>query len=132
MLLATTWGTGQVLLDIVWFFLIFIAIWLMISIFIDIFRRHDMPGWLKAVWVIIVLVAPIIGIVFYLILYGNQMRVHAERAAEQQDEAFRAYIREAAGSASPAEELTRLADLRARGVISEEEFSRLKERVVTG
>jgi hypothetical protein len=112
--------------------LIFIQIWLMISIFIDVFRRHDMKGWLKAVWVIIVLVAPIIGIVLYLILYGDKMRVHAQQAAEEQQRAFRDYVRETAASSSPAEELTRLADLRDRGVITDEEFARLKERVVSG
>lgn len=130
--LATTWGTGQVLLDIVWFFLIFIQIWLMISVFIDIFRRHDMKGWLKAVWVIIVFVAPIIGIILYLVMYGDQMRVHAQQAAQQQERAFRDYIRQTASTYSPSEELTRLVDLRDRGVITEEEFARLKARVVSG
>jgi hypothetical protein len=130
--LATTWGTGQVLLDLVWFFLLFIEIWLMISIFIDIFRRHDMKGWLKAFWVIVVIVAPIVGIVLYLILYGDEMRVHAQQSSEQQEKAFRDYVRQAAGTYKPSEELTRLADLRDRGIISDEEFSRLKNKVITG
>jgi hypothetical protein len=132
MLVAATWGTGQVLLDLIWFFLLFIEIWLMISIFIDIFRRHDMKGWLKAVWVIAVIIAPIIGIVVYLIMYGDQMRVHARQAADAQDSAFRTYVRDVAGTYSPSEELTRLADLRDRGIITDEEFSRLKEQVVSG
>lgn len=132
MIIGATWGTGQVLLDIVWFFLIFIQIWLMISIFIDVFRRNDMKGWLKAFWVVLVIVAPIIGIVLYLIVYGNQMRVHAQQAAERQERDFRSYVRDAAGSGSPSEELARLADLRDRGIITDEEFTRLKERVVSG
>jgi len=131
-LVAATWGTGQVLLDIVWFFLLLIQVWLMISIFIDIFRRHDMRGWLKAFWVIVLIIAPIIGIVLYLVIYGNQMRVHAQQAASQQQEAFRNYVRDAAGTKSPSEELSRLADLRDRGIINEEEFSRLKDKVVSG
>jgi hypothetical protein len=131
-LVATTWGTGQVLLDIVWFFLLFIEIFLMVSIFIDIFRRHDMKGWLKAIWIIVVIAAPLIGIVLYLILYGDQMRVHAQQAAQQQDEAFQNYVRQAAQPHSPSEELARLADLRERGVINDEEFSRLKEKVISG
>lgn len=132
MLVAATWGTGQVLLDIVWFFLVFVEIWLMISIFIDIFRRNDMKGWLKALWVIVVIVAPIIGIVLYLILYGNEMRVHAQQAERQSDAALRDYMRQMAGTSSPSEELSRLADLRDRGVINDEEFSSLKERVLHG
>jgi hypothetical protein len=129
-LVATTWGTGQVLLDMLWFFLFIIEIWLMISIFIDVFRRHDMKGWLKALWVVVVIIAPIIGIVLYLILYGDQMRVHAQQAAQERERAFRGYVRDAAGP-SPAEELARLADLRDRGIINDEEFLRLKERVVS-
>ncbi|MBV9660824.1 MAG: SHOCT domain-containing protein [Acidimicrobiales bacterium] len=132
MLVAATWGTGQVLLDMLWFFLFIIEIWLMISIFIDVFRRHDMKGWLKALWVLIVILVPLVGIVLYLILYGDEMRVHARQAADQQARAFREYVRETAGTYSPSDEIARLADLRDRGVINEEEYARLKERVVSG
>jgi uncharacterized protein with PQ loop repeat len=132
MLAATTWGTGEVLLDMLWFFLFLIEIWLMISIFIDIFRSHDMPGWLKALWVLAVIVFPLVGILLYLILHGNQMRVHAQQAAQEQERAFRDYVRQATGTYSPAEELARLADLKERGVIDEAEFQRLKDRVVHG
>ncbi len=130
MLAATTWGTGQVLLDMLWFFLFIIEIWLMISIFIDIFRRHDMKGWLKALWVVAVIVAPFIGILLYLVFYGNEMRVHAQQAAQEQDRALREYVRSAAGTSSPADELARLAELKDRGVIDDAEFERLKERIV--
>lgn len=130
MLVAATWGTGQVLLDVVWFFLLLIEIWLMISIFIDIFRRHDMKGWLKALWIVVVIIAPLIGIVLYLILHGNEMRVHAQQAVDQQDEALRRHERLTHGHYSPSEELARLADLRDRGIINDEEFARLKERVI--
>jgi Short C-terminal domain/Phospholipase_D-nuclease N-terminal len=131
-LAATNWGTGQVLFDMLWFFLFIIEIWLMVSIFIDIFRRHDMKGWLKAIWVLIVLVFPLIGIVLYLILYGNEMRVHAQQDSAQQQRAFQDFLGQAAARHSPAEELTRLADLRDRGVIDDAEFARLKERIVSG
>jgi len=129
--LATTWGTGQVLLDILWFFLLFIEIWLMISIFIDLFRRKDMKGWQKALWVIGIILVPLIGILVYLVIYGNEMKVHALQEDQQNEQAVRNYIRWAAGSSSsPADELTRLADLRDRGVITEDEFQKLKDRIV--
>jgi hypothetical protein len=51
-------GYGPGLLDILWFFLLFIEIWLLITVFIDIFRRHDMKGWLKAFWVLFVIIFP--------------------------------------------------------------------------
>jgi len=129
-MVGATWGTGQVLLDIVWFFLLFIEVWLMISIFIDIFRRHDMKGWLKAIWTILVIVFPLVGIVLYLIVYGDEMRVHAQRDTQEQDRAFREYLRQKAGASSPADELRQLAELRDKGVINDEEFVQLKSKVV--
>ena len=134
-MIAANWGTGQVLLDILWFFLFFVEVWLMITIFIDLFRRHDIKGWLKALWVLLVIVVPLIGILLYLVIYGNEMRVHAQHAAADQDRAFRAYVREAAGSPStpsPATDLMHLQDLRERGVLTEDEFERLKTRIVNG
>lgn len=129
-MLATTWGTGQVLLELLWFFLLVIEIWLMISIFIDIFRRHDMKGWLKAFWVVAVILVPLLGILAYLILYGDEMRVHAQQAATLQEHAVNEYIRKAAGTYSPAEELTRLDELRIKGVIDDAEFARLKAHIM--
>jgi hypothetical protein len=131
-MVAETWGTGQVLLDMLWFFLLVIEIWLMITVFIDVFRRHDMRGWVKAFWVLAVIVVPLIGILVYLILYGNEMRVHAQQAAQDQERAFRSYGQNVGGVASPADELTRLADLRSNGVITDDEFERLKARIVNG
>lgn len=130
-MIGATWGTGQVLFDIFWFFLFFVEVWLMITIFIDIFRRHDMKGWAKALWVILVLLLPLIGIVAYLIIYGDEMRVHAQQAAAEQDRALRDYMSRAGGH-TPADEIEKLASLRDRGTISEDEFQRLKDRVVSG
>jgi hypothetical protein len=129
-MVGVTWGTGQVLLDIFWFFLFVVEVWLMITIFIDIFRRHDMKGWLKAFWVLLVIVIPLIGILFYLIIYGDEMKVHAQQAAQEQNRAFREYVRGAAGNSNPVDDLVRLADLRAQGVINDEEFERLKGQIV--
>jgi len=130
-LISTTWGTGQVLLDMVWLVLLVIEIWLMFTIFVDIFRQHDMPGWLKAFWVLLVIIVPLVGILLYLIIYGNKMRVHAQQYAAANESQFEEYIRRVAGH-SPSEELARLADLRDRGVIDDDEFARLKRRVVDG
>src|SRR5580704_4582062 len=74
--IAASFGPGQVAYSILWFFLFFIEIWLMISVFIDIFRSHDLKGWAKAIWVLFVLVLPIVGIIAYLIVRGDKMRAH--------------------------------------------------------
>jgi hypothetical protein len=109
----------------------FIWIWLLITVFADIFRSHDMGGFAKTIWVLFVIIVPYLGVFVYLIARGHKMHEHAVEAAQAQNAAARAYIQEAAGtSGSPAEELSRLADLKAQGVISEEEFQKLKAKAV--
>jgi type VI protein secretion system component VasK len=130
--LASDFGTGQVFLSMLWFFLFFIWIWILITVFADIFRSHDLSGWAKAIWVIFVIVAPYLGVFVYLIARGHKMSEHALEAAKAQDAAAKDYIRDAAGtSKSPAEELNHLAELKAKGVIDEAEFQKLKAKVVS-
>ena len=107
------------------------VIWfqILIIIFIDIFRRHDLPGWAKAPWFIVILVFPPIGVVVYLIARGGKMHEHA-RDAQLQEQQFRSYVREAAGSQSPADQLAKLADLRDRGVITAGESDREKAKIL--
>jgi hypothetical protein len=129
--IASEWGSGQVFWSLLWFFMFFIWIWLLITVFADIFRSHDMGGFAKTIWVLFVIIVPYLGVFVYLIARGHKMHEHAVEAAQAQNAAARAYIQEAAGtSGSPAEELSRLADLKAQGVISEEEFQKLKAKAV--
>ena len=131
-MLASDFGSGQVLWSMLWFFLFFIWIWILITVFADIFRSHDLSGWAKALWVIFVIFIPYLGVFVYLIARGHKMAQHAQEAAAAQDAAARQYIQQAAGTAkSPADELHRLADLKDRGVIDEAEFQKLKAKVVT-
>ena len=133
MLLA---GSSYPLLNVFWsmfvFFLWIIWIWILIWIFIDIFRSHDLSGWAKALWFLFVLFIPLIGVLVYLIARGGKMHEHAAQDARQQDQEFRQYVQQAAASspASTADQLSKLADLRDRGVISAEEFEREKAKVL--
>ena len=103
----------------------------MVSIFIDIFRSHDLKGWAKALWVMLVLVVPLIGILAYFVVRGDKMRVHQVQAQQRQDEALQDRTRPVTGVvSSPADELSRLAELKRDGVISEDEFQQLKSRVM--
>jgi len=122
MVVASEWGTGQVFWSMLWFFMWFIWIWLLIIVFSDIFRSRDLSGWGKALWSIFVIVLPYLGVFVYLIARGKKMGEHAAEAAQAQDAAMRQYVQSAAGTSSPAEELTKLADLKARGVIDDAEF----------
>ena len=124
------------LLNVFWsmlyFFLWIIWIWILIMVFIDIFRSRDLSGWGKALWFLFVLFIPLIGVLVYLIARGGKMQQHATRDAQQQDQQFRQYVQEAAASspANTADQLSKLAELRDRGVISAEEFDREKAKVL--
>ena len=128
-ILATEWGAGQVFWSMLWFFLFFIWIWLLIVVFSDIFRSHDLSGWAKALWVIFVIIVPYLGVFVYLIARGHKMTQHAAEAAAAQDAATRQYIQQVTAS-SPAEELEKLARLREQGVIDEAEYQTLKTRAL--
>ena len=129
-MLASEFGTGQVFWSMLWFFLFFIWIWLLIIVFSDIFRSHDMGGFAKAIWVIFVIILPYLGVLVYLIARGHKMQEHAMQAAQAQDAAMRQYVQQAAGTEGAADQLAKLADLRAKGVIDDAEFERLKAQVV--
>lgn len=129
-LAATDWGVGEVVLTFLWFTMFFIWIWLAISVFIDIFRSHDMGGIHKALWVLAIFIVPFLGVLAYLIVRGGKMATHNIEAAKAQDAAMQDYIRSAAGT-TPADELHRLADLKDRGVIDDAEFQKLKSKVVS-
>src|SRR4051812_24603120 len=132
MVLGTEWHVGQVFWSMLWFFMFFIWIWLLITVFADIFRSHDMGGGAKALWVIFVIVLPYLGVFVYLIARGHKMSEHALEAAQAQDAAAKAYIQQAAGTASsPSDELARLADLKAQGVITDDEFTKMKAKLVS-
>jgi hypothetical protein len=124
-------GTGQVFWSILWFTLFVIWIWLLFAVFGDIFRSDDLSGWGKALWSIFIIFVPYLGIFVYLIARGNKMHEHAIASAQAQDQAMRSYIQDVTTtSASPAEELARLADLHKQGVISDEEFAQLKAKAM--
>jgi hypothetical protein len=123
------------LLGIFWtmleFALFFIWIWLLIVVFADIFRSRDMGGLAKTLWVIFVIVVPMLGVLIYLIARGGGMHERAAQRAEQQEQAFREYVQQTNGSADTADQVAKLADLRASGVISDEEFEAGKAKVLS-
>jgi ABC-type multidrug transport system fused ATPase/permease subunit len=124
------------LLSIFWtmleFFLFFLWIWLLIIIFSDIFRSHDMGGLAKAVWVIFVIILPFLGVLIYLIARGGSMHERVEAQAAQQQKAFDAYVKQAAGTGgSNVDELAKLADLKSKGVITDAEFDAQKAKLLS-
>jgi hypothetical protein len=130
--LAAEWGTGQVFWSFLWFFLFFIWIWLLIMVFADIFRSHDLGGVAKAIWVIFVILVPYLGVFVYLIARGHKMGQHAAEDAARQDAATRQYIQSVTSTSSPAEEIAKLADLKAAGTITDAEYEQLKAKALAG
>jgi hypothetical protein len=115
-----------------WFFLFFVWIWLLITVFADIFRSSDLSGWGKALWILFVVVLPYLGVLVYLIARGGSMQERAMEEMAEREKSYRQYIQEAAGSAgaSAADELAKLGQLRAQGVITEDEFAAQKAKLL--
>ncbi len=122
----------DIFLTILWFFIWCLWIFLVIWTLLLIFRRRDLGGWAKAAWVLFVIFIPVLGVLAYLISRGGHL------ADEQvsyynapQDEAARAYTRMEAQGRNSADELAKLADLRDRGVITDEEFQKGKVQLLS-
>ena len=122
-LLGVFWTILEIFLWVIW-------IWILIWVFIDIFRSQDLSGGAKALWFLFVLFIPLIGVLVYLIARGGKMQEHAAQQAQRDDQQLRAYVKDAAGPQSTADQLAKLADLRDRGVISAEEFEREKAKIL--
>ena len=121
------------LLNIFWtmleLFLLFVWIWLLISVFADIFRSHDLGGGAKALWVIFVIILPFLGVFVYLIARGGSMHERSAQQADQQRSAFDDYVRQTAGT-TPADQLAQLAELKDKGSITEDEFQAAKAKIL--
>jgi hypothetical protein len=123
---------GDVFLSMLWFFLFFIWIWLLITVFADIFRSDDLGGWGKALWTIFVIFLPYLGVFVYLIARGKKMGEHAVRDAARQEQQMRSYVQSVASTpTSSAEEIARLHELKTSGVLTEEEFQTAKAKLLT-
>jgi len=128
--MAAAFGTGQVFWDMLWFFLFVIWIWILISVFTDIFRSRDLGGGAKTLWVLFVILLPYLGVFVYLIARGGKMHERALRDATERQKAFNQYVQQTASGATPTEEIAKLADLKAQGTISDDEFNQMKAKIL--
>ena len=113
------------LMDVLAIFIFIVWFWLLITVFADLFRRHDISGWIKAIWVIALIIFPYIAVLAYLIFQGRSM---AERNVQQAQQA-RDELRRVVGF-SVADEIQKLDGLKKSGSISDAEFSRLRARLI--
>ncbi|MFB7614699.1 SHOCT domain-containing protein [Kitasatospora sp. NPDC056181] len=133
-LLNIFWTMLELFLWILWFFLLF-------KIITDIFRSEDLGGWGKAGWLILVILLPFLGVLVYVIARGRSMGERDIAQAQKSEAAFKAYVRDAAadtpgaggaggGGRSHVDDLAKLAELKASGAISEEEYQKAKEKLL--
>jgi hypothetical protein len=121
----------DVVASIFWFMILFAWIALLFRIFADLFGDHELSGWGKALWTLFLIFFPWLGALVYLIARGRSMNERALARAQRNEEAFSQYVRQTAGtSTSTADELAKLADLRDRGTISDEEFQHAKAKLL--
>jgi hypothetical protein len=119
----------EAFVSMLWFFLFILWIWLLITIFADVFRSDDLSGWGKAGWAVLLIVLPYIGVFVYIVARGRDMTARAASAAQARDQAMLGYVRDASAP-STAEEIERLAALQQAGQLSTEEFERAKSKIL--
>jgi Short C-terminal domain/Phospholipase_D-nuclease N-terminal len=119
-------------MDVLWSMIIFffwvIWIWIVITVLIDIFRRHDIGGFAKAAWVVFVVILPWLGVLVYLIVEHDGMRERSVKQAQAQQQAFDDYVRDTAGGS--AAEIAKAKELLDAGTITQEEFDALKAKAL--
>ncbi len=121
---------GQGLLTVLSIFFFVIWIWILITILSDLFRDHELSGWWKAVWVLFLVFIPFLTALIYLIARGSGMRERTIQAQADAKKEFDSYVRQTAGGASTADEIAKLAELKAAGTITDAEFEAQKAKLL--
>ena len=123
-MLATEWSFGNVLWTMLVFFFWFMAIWIFITVFADIFRRRDLSGGAKAGWIILIFLVPFLGAIIYMIARPKMTAQDQEDLARMQEAERRV------SGYSPADEVAKLSKLRDEGKITAEEYEEMKKRAM--
>jgi hypothetical protein len=127
-------ATDYPFLNILWSMLVFVAfffwIWLAITVFVDVFRRHDIGGFTKALWIILVIIIPWLGVLIYLIAYHNGMAERNQKQVKAAQAVFDEQVRQAAGTAGPAQEIATAQSLLDAGAITQAEYDKLKAKAL--
>ena len=110
--LLATYTFGQALLTVLEFMLLILWIWLAITVIMDLFRSHDLNGWKKAFWLVLIVLIPLLGVLIYVIARGDEMKAHGVSDQRQQEVAS----------------IAELEDLKDRGILTDEEFQRVKRQ----
>ena len=110
--LLATYTFGQALLTVLEFALLFLWIWIAVTVVVDVFRSHDLSGWAKAGWLVLIVLVPLLGVLIYVIARGDKMKAHEVSGERLQARAFNADVE----------------DLRDRGILTDEQVQRARSR----
>jgi putative oligomerization/nucleic acid binding protein/phospholipase D-like protein len=121
-------------LDVLWSMVVFFAfviwVWLLIAVFADVFRRHDLSGWGKAGWTVLLIVLPYLGVFIYLIAHGREMAQRSAEARGAQQAQVDSYVRSVADGGGPAAEIERAKQLLDSGAITQAEYEAIKQKAL--
>jgi hypothetical protein len=121
-------------IDVFWSMLVFffwvIWIWILITVFVDLFRRHDISGWAKAAWMVFVIVLPYLGVFIYIITQGRGMSERRTAEVQAASAAYEDHIRTVAGTGAPADQIAKAKSLLDSGAIDQAEFEKLKRQAL--
>ena len=121
--LSVMWTLLVIFAWVIWF-------WLLITVFMDLFRRHDCSGWAKAGWIIFVIVLPFLGVLIYLIAESKGIAERTQAQAQQSQEQFDDYVKTVAAQSDPAEQIAKAKSLLDSGAITQAEFDSLKAKAL--
>ncbi len=132
MLIASSYPFLEVFWTMLIFFGFVVWLWILFTVFTDVFRRHDISGFVKAIWIVFVIVLPYLGVFVYLIAEHTGMTERSIEAQKASKAQFDQYVQSAAANADPAEQITKAKGLLDQGAISQAEFDRIKQQALAG
>jgi Phospholipase_D-nuclease N-terminal len=132
MVVATNWTFGQLMWSMLVFFAWILFFWMLFAVIGDVFRRHDLSGWGKAGWIILMVFLPFLGIFVYLIANSKGMAERNMKQVEQAQASTDAYIKSVASTADPAEQIAKGHELLEKGALTQAEFEQLKASALAG
>jgi len=131
-LLATQYPFLSVMWTLIVIFAWIIWFWLLITVFADLFRRHDISGWVKALWIIFVIILPFLGVLVYLIAESHGMADRNQKQAQAAQSQFDDYVKTVAAQSDPTEQISKAKGLLDSGAITQAEFDSIKAKALAG
>jgi Phospholipase_D-nuclease N-terminal/Short C-terminal domain len=132
LILATSYPLLEVFETMLIFFAFVIWFWILITVFTDIFRRHDTSGFAKVLWIVFVIILPYFGAFVYLIAEHKGMTERAVKAQKAQQSQFDSYVQSVAVKSDPAEQIAKAKSMLDSGTITQAEFDQLKQKALAG